>query len=576
MEQPLGSMILLDLAGGVALLLWGLHMVRSGIVRAFGSDLRRFLAVALRNRFLAFIAGLLVTALLQSSTATGLMSASFVAGGEVDLVPALAIMLGANVGTTLIVQALSFNVSAVAPVLFLVGVTAFKRGGQTRTRDLGRVAIGVGLMVLSLHILLDTLAPAESAPAVRTLLGAITSEPLLCLLIAAALTWIAHSSVTVVLLVMSLAYTGFITPVAALALILGANLGSAINPLVEGSQGDNPASRRLPLGNLLNRLVGCVLLLPFLQPIARLLSEVEPSPSRMAADFHTALNLALAIAFIFPLSRVAALLERFLPDRAKHSDPSTPLYLDERALATPSVALVCAARETLHSGDVVEMMLRRAWTAIMTNDRKLVAEVCRMDDAVDRLDEAVKRYVTRITRESLNESDARRAMEIIAFSINLEHVGDIIDKNLMDSAAKKIKRQLVFSSKGAAELEAFYQEVCDNLKLAFSIFMSGDVRIARQLIAGKTSLRATEFAAAESHLARLREGRTERFESSSLHLVLLRDLKRIHSHICSVAYAVLERAGELQPSRLKSMGPEATLLRERDPQACAPPVGHSL
>jgi phosphate:Na+ symporter len=548
-------MILLDLVGGVALLLWGLHMVRSGVVRAFGSDLRRFLAVALRNRFLAFMAGLLVTALLQSSTATGLMTASFVAGGEVDLVPALAIMLGANVGTTLIVQILSFNVSAVAPLLFVVGVTAFKRGGQTRTRDLGRVAIGVGLMVLSLHILLDTLAPTENAPAVRTLLGALTSEPLLCLLIAAGLSWIAHSSVTVVLLVMSLAYSSFITPVAALALILGANLGSAINPLVEGSQGDNPASKRLPLGNLLNRLVGCVLLLPFLQPIANLLSEVEPNPSRVAADFHTAFNLALAIVFIFPLSRIAALLERLLPDRAKQSDPSTPLYLDETALTTPSVALVCAARETLHIGDVVEMMLRRAWTAIMTDDRKLVAEVCRMDDAVDRLDAAVKRYVTKITRDSLDESDGRRAMEIISFSINLEHVGDIIDKNLMDSAAKKIKRRIVFSNQGAAELESFHQEVCDNLKLAFSVFMSGDVRIARQLIAEKMTLRATEFAAAESHLARLREGRTESMESSSLHLDILRDLKRIHSHICSVAYAVLERAGELQPSRLKALEP---------------------
>jgi phosphate:Na+ symporter len=548
-------MILLDLVGGVALLLWGLHMVRSGVVRAFGSDLRRFLAVALRNRFLAFMAGLLVTALLQSSTATGLMTASFVAGGEVDLVPALAIMLGANVGTTLIVQILSFNVSAVAPLLFVVGVTAFKRGGQTRTRDLGRVAIGVGLMVLSLHILLDTLAPTENAPAVRTLLGALTSEPLLCLLIAAGLSWIAHSSVTVVLLVMSLAYSSFITPVAALALILGANLGSAINPLVEGSQGDNPASKRLPLGNLLNRFVGCVLLLPFLQPIANLLSEVEPNPSRLAADFHTAFNLALAIVFIFPLSRIAALLERLLPDRAKQSDPSTPLYLDEAALTTPSVALVCAARETLHTGDVVEMMLRRAWTAIMTDDRKLVAEVCRMDDAVDRLDAAVKRYVTKITRDSLDESDGRRAMEIISFSINLEHVGDIIDKNLMDSAAKKIKRQIVFSNQGAAELESFHQEVCDNLKLAFSVFMSGDVRIARQLIAEKMTLRATEFAAAESHLARLREGRTDSMESSSLHLDILRDLKRIHSHICSVAYAVLERAGELQPSRLKGLEP---------------------
>jgi len=564
-HEHLGSMILLDLVGGVALLLWGLHMVRSGIVRAFGSDLRRFLGVALRNRVLAFMAGLSVTALLQSSTATGLMTASFAAGGEVDLVPALAIMLGANVGTTLIVQILSFNVSAVAPVLFLVGVTAFKRGGQTRTRDLGRVAIGVGLMVLSLHILLDTLAPAENAPAVRTLLGAITSEPLLCLLIAAGLIWIAHSSVTVVLLVMSLAYSNFIAPVAALALILGANLGSAINPMVEGSQGDNPASRRLPLGNLLNRAVGCLLVLPFLHPIARVLAEIEPNPSRMAADFHTAFNVGLALIFILPLNGMAALLTRMLPARAKANDPSTPLYLDETALATPSVALVCAARETLHIGDIIETMLRQAWTALMTNDRKLVTELCRMDDAVDSLDEAVKRYVTKLTRESLNESDGRRAMEIISFSINLEHVGDIIDKNLMDSAAKKIKRQIIFSKAGLAELESFHQEVCDNLKLAFSVFMSGDVRIARQLIAEKATLRATEFAAAESHLARLREGRAETMESSSLHLDVLRDLKRIHSHICSVAYGVLERAGELQPSRLKEIDADAALVTGRNP-----------
>jgi phosphate:Na+ symporter len=557
-------MILLDLTGGVALLLWGLHMVRSGVVRAFGSDLRRFLGMALRNRFVAFLAGIFVTALLQSSTATGLMTASFVTGGTVDLIPALAIMLGANVGTTLIVQVLSFNVSAVAPVLFLIGVIAFKRGGQTRTRDLGRVAIGVGLMVLSLHILLDTLAPAENAPAVRTLLGAMTGEPLLCLLMAAALTWAAHSSVTVVLLVMSLAYSQFITPVAALSLVLGANLGSAINPLVEGSQGDNPASRRLPLGNLLNRLVGCVAVLPFLNPIAQALTRIEPNPSRMAADFHTAFNVALALVFILPLDAIASLLTRLLPEHVKPNEPSTPLYLDEAALATPSVALACAARETLHIGDIIENMLRQTITALMTDDRKLVAEICRADDAVDRLDEAVKLYVTKLTRESLSEQDGHRAMEIISFSINLEHVGDIIDKNLMELAAKKIKRKVVFSKEGAAELESFHQEVFDNLKLAFSVFMSGDVKIARQLITEKAMLRAAEFAAAESHLARLREGRPESIESSSLHLDVLRDLKRIHSHICSVAYPVLERAGELQTTRLKDVEPEFSSIAAAD------------
>jgi phosphate:Na+ symporter len=548
--------ILLDLVGGVALLLWGLHMVHSGIVRAFGSDLRRFLALALRNRVLAFCAGLLVTGLLQSSTATGLMTASFVTTGVLGLAPALAVMLGANVGTTLIVQVLSFNVAALAPILFLVGVTAFKRGRQTRTRDLGRVAIGVGLMVLSLHILLDTLAPAEEAPAVRTLLGALTAEPMLCLLMSTALAWAAHSSVAVVLLVMSLAYSSFITPVAALALILGANVGSAINPLIEGSRGDNPASRRLPLGNLLNRLIGCALVLPFLQPIATQLARFEPNPSRMAADFHTAFNVALAVIFILPLNAVAALLTRWLPDRRQAADPSAPLYLDETALATPSVALACAARETLHIGDIVATMLRQTMTALMTDDRRLVGEISRMDDSVDKLDEAVKLYVTKLTRESLGERDGRRAMEIISFSINLEHVGDIIDKNLMEVAQKKIKRQIVFSKEGAQELEAFHQEVCDNLKLAVSVFMSGDLTIARQLVTEKATLRAAEFAAAENHLARLREGRSESIESSSLHLDILRDLKRIHSHICSVAYPALERAGELQPSRLKDADPD--------------------
>ncbi len=551
----MGSIVLLDLMGGVALLLWGLHMVRTGIMRAFGSELRRLLSTALRNRLLALLAGIGVTALLQSSTATALMITSFAGRGLVDLVPALAIMLGANIGTTLIVQVLSFNVSAVAPVLFLVGVAAFKLGQRTPTRDLGRVAIGLGLMLLALHILLDTLAPAENAPSVRALLEAITGEPVLCVLLAAALTWAAHSSAAIVLLVMPLAYSHFVTPAAALALVLGANLGSAINPILEGGSSSNPASRRLPVGNLINRAIGVVVVLPFLQPIADLFTRLEPNPARMAADFHTVFNIALALAFIFLLDTLAWLLVRLLPDPAKSPDPSTPLYLDETAINTPSVALACAARETLHMGDIVESMLRQAMTALMNNDRKLAAEVSRMDNVVDRLDEAIKLYVTKVTRESLDDRDGRRAMEIIAFAINLEHIGDIIDKNLMELAVKKIKHKYEFSKEGAAELAAFHKRIIDNLKLAFSVFINDNVKIARTLIEEKTQLRTAELACADSHLSRLREGRPESIETSSLHLDVLRDLKRIHSHICSVAYPVLEAAGELQPNRLRDSEP---------------------
>ncbi|HTO81970.1 MAG TPA: Na/Pi cotransporter family protein [Methylomirabilota bacterium] len=549
--------VLLDLMGGVALLLWGLHMVQSGISRAFGSGLRRFLGTALRSRFTALPAGIAVTAILQSSTATALMATSFAADGLVALVPALAIMLGANIGTALIVQILSFDVTRAAPALFIIGLVAFRQGGKTRTRDLGRVAIGLGLMLLSLHILLDTLAPAEQAPTMRGLLAAAADEPLLCVLVAAALTWAAHSSVAVVLLVMSLAYAQFVPPATALALVVGANIGTAINPVIEGGRAGDPASRRLPVGNLVNRTAGGLLVLPFLQPIATWLLEFEPNLSRMVADFHLLFNLGLAALLLWPLDGLAWLLTRLMPARPEPDDPARPLYLDAAVLDAPHVALACAARETLHVGDIVESMLRQTMTALLTDDRKLVAQIARMDDAVDQLTEAVKLYVTKITRQSLDEADGRRAMDIISFSINLEHLGDIIDKNLMDLAARKIKRRLAFSREGAAELEAFHRRVLDSLKLAFGVFLSGDVKSARRLMAEKANLRAAELAAADSHLARLREGRAESIETSSLHLDVLRDLKRAHSHVCSVAYPVLEAAGELHQSRLKASEPTA-------------------
>jgi phosphate:Na+ symporter len=545
----MGSLVLLDLMGGVALLLWGLHMVQSGILRAFGPGLRRLLAGALRNRFAAFAAGIGLTALLQSSTATALITSSFTAEGLVSLVPALAIMLGANVGTTLIVQVLSFNIAAIAPVLFIFGLVAFRGGARSRIKDIGRVFIGLGLMLLALHILLDTLAPAEDAPGARVVMSAITGDPMMCIILGAVVTWAAHSSVATVLLIMSLAYAHFVTPFAALALVLGANLGSAINPVFEGARRDNPASYRLPLGNLINRLVGVLLVAPFLRPITETLQAWQPDLAKLTAEFHIAFNVATAVIFIGLLDGMAVLLKRLLPDQIREADPSRPRYLDESALETPSLALADAARETLHMGDHVEVMLRKVMAAMMTNDRALVDQVSRMDNAVDSLDEAIKLYVTKLTRGSLDEHEGQRAMEIISFAINLEHIGDIIDKNLSELATKKIKRRFQFSPEGAEELSAFHKRTMDSLRIAFGVFMSGDVNEARKLLTEKAALRNAELAATERHLERLREGRPETVETTSLHLDVLRDLRRIHSHICSVAYPVLDAAGELPVSQ---------------------------
>lgn len=547
---------LIDLAGAIALLLWGTHMVQTGIQRAFGPKLRSALGNALRSRMRAFLAGLGVTAVLQSSTATGLMVAGFAAGGLVDLVPALAVMLGANVGTTLIVQVLSFDVVAVSPALILVGVLMFRRDSNPFTHDLGRVFIGLGLMLLALHQLLEMMTPYEDAPSLRILLGAVTTAPLVAVLLAAGVTWAVHSSVAVVLFVMSLASKGVVPPNTAFALILGANLGTAINPLLEGASGNDPAAKRLPLGNFLTRVVGVVAVLAVLPTIGIWMVRIEPDNARAAADFHTLFNLALAALFLPLLKPYAALLQRWLPTRVDPADPARPLYLDPAARETPIVAVGAAAREALRLADVLETMLQGARDALVQGQRKQISLTRRLDDVLDSLNTAIKTYLTSLDPDELGEADHRRLEEILTFAMNMEQAGDVVDRNLLPHAAKRLKRGLSFSKDGEAELTAMLDRLIANLRTAASLFMTEDPRAARLLAEEKAAFRDAEGAATRAHFERLRAGRLDTAETSALHLDLLRDMKLVNGHIvAAAAYPVLERSGELLPTRIATNDP---------------------
>ncbi|MCA7120757.1 MAG: Na/Pi cotransporter family protein [Acidibrevibacterium sp.] len=555
------TLTLVDLAGLIALLLWGVHMVQTGVQRAFGPSLRRFLGVALARRPAAFVAGLGITAILQSSTATGLMVASFAAEGMLALVPGLAVMLGANVGTTLIVQVLSFDVSRIATLFILAGVIAFRRGGASQVRDLGRVGIGLGLMLLALHLLLQVITPYEDVPSLRLLLGALTTQPLMDVLLAALLTWAAHSSVAVVLVIMSFAARGVVPPDAAFALVLGANLGTAINPLLEGSAGDDPAARRLPMGNLLNRVAGVIVALLLLGPIGRTLVVLEPDPARAVADFHTAFNLVLALIFFPALTPYARLLAWLLPSRVAAIDPGRPLYLDAAARETPTIAIAAAAREALRMADVLETMLAGARAALIGGDRRRVGETRRLDDVLDRLNAAIKAYLTLLDPESMSEADHQRLAQVLAFTTHLENAGDVVDKNLLAHAAKRIKRGIAFSPEGGAELDQMFARLVKNLRTAASVFLSGDLATARLLAAEKETLRDLEARATAAHFARLRAGRIDSTETSTLHLDVLRDLLRINTHfVAAAAYPVLEEQGALLPSRLRPN--DETALKE--------------
>ena len=560
--------ILIELLGAVALLLWGTRMVRTGILRAFGADLRHWLRVSLRNRFLAFLAGLGVTGMLQSSTATALVVASFAGRGLVATAPALAVMLGADVGTTLVAQVLSLNIGWLAPILILAGVLTYLSSASTY-RELGRVALGLGLMLLALRLIFVASAPMHDAPILKELFAALGDEALLAVLLAALLTWLAHSSLSVVLLLMSLADVGVVPVALAGTLVLGANLGGAL-PALTATFGEPPAGRRVAVGNLLFKLIGVIVVLPFVGLLVPLIAQLEADPARFVVNFHTAFNLALGAAFIMLTNAVAALCARLLPDRPVEADPGRPRHLDRTTIETPGLALACAAREALRMGDLVETMLRESFDVLKRNDRSKLAWMQNLDDAVDRLHEAIKLFVTDVTREPLTSGESRRAAEILSFTTNLEHIGDIIDKSLLELAEKKIRLQLRFSKEGWSEIDALHGRVLDNLQMALGVFMSGDVAIARRLIDEKVAFREAERQAAENHLGRLRAGRPESIDSSALHLDILRDLKRVHSHICAVAYPLLDEAGHLYRSRLKHVERRAMEEGAADSERAAP------
>lgn len=547
------TLTLLDIAGTVALLLWGVHMVQTGVQRAFGPALRQFLGRTLRNRFQAFVAGLGVTAILQSSTATGLMVAGFAAEGLVGLPAALAVMLGANVGTTLIVQLLSFDVAVVAPVLILVGVLLFRRA-EAGPRDFGRVLIGLGLILMALHQFLTLLGPLSADPLTRSILVTLAPHIVFLVLLGALLTWAAHSSVAIVLLAMSLAANSVIPLPAAIGLALGANLGTAINPVLEGAKGRDPAGARLPLGNLANRIFGVLVVLALYPYVTPLLLRFEGAPARAVADFHTAFNLALAVVFFPWLLLYARLLERWAPIKPTQEAPGAPLYLQEALRDHPGQALGAAAREALRMADVLEEMLVGLKAALIKSDRRQIEQTKRLDDVLDRLNTAIKDYVMSIDQDRLSEAEGQTLARILSFSINLERAGDLVDRNLLGIVTRRLKRGLSFSPEGEADLVGQVDRLIANARSAAALFVSGDVAAAHALAHEKAVFREAEEQAMAAHFRRLRSGNVATVETSSLHLDALADLKRVNSHLVeSAAYPILRQRGDLRTSRVRSL-----------------------
>ena len=541
---------LLNLLAAIALLVWGTQLVRTGIVRVFGASLRSILSKSVKNRLTAMLSGVGVTALVQSSTATALIVASFVGQGLMSLPSALAVMLGADIGTSLMALVFSRDLSWLSPLFIFVGVVLFIARQSTTVGRIGRILIGLGLMLLALQLVTQSTNVLTQAPAIKALLGSLSSDRMLEITVGAVLSILSYSSLALVLLTATLASTGVVPIDVALGLVLGANLGSGLLAVLT-TLSANVETRQVPIGNLVFKLIGLALVAPF---ISVWLDNVRPWVSEVAALvvlFHLTFNVVVGLLFIGMTQVVARRVEKWLPKLEKSTVAGRQRHLDLSALETPSLALSCAVREAMHQADVVETMLLGVYGVIKNNDLQLAQALQKMDDTVDELYADIKYYLTKISREALSESEGHRWTDIISFTINMEQIGDIIERVLEDVENKKIKPGREFSEAGMAEITDLHGRLVDNLRLGMSVFLDGNLRDARKLLEEKTRFRDLEREYAATHLERLAVNTPQSMDTSSLHIDLISDLKRINSHICSIAYPILDSAGVLAPNRLR-------------------------
>lgn len=533
---------LLNLLSAIALLVWGTHIVRTGILRVYGSQLRSVLSYSVSRRPLAFAAGIGVTALVQSSNATALLVTSFAGQGLMALTPALAIMLGADVGTALMARVLTLDLRWLSPLLIVVGVIFFLSRKQTRAGQLGRVAIGLGLMLLALQLIVAAATPITQAQGIKVMFASLTGDLLLDALVGALFALVSYSSLAAVLLTATLTGAGLISLPVAIGLVIGANIGSGVLAFLNASL-QSPAGRRVALGSLLYKVVGLVLIIPVLDPLVSWMDDLAWRPAELVIGFHVLYNTLRCVLMLPTVGLMGRFCTRLLPDRLEQNGVARPRHLDPTALETPSLALANAVRETLRIGDLVDNMLAHLLDVLRgTHNTALGKEIRRLDDDVDALHTAVKLYLARVPKEALDENEHRRWAEILELAVNLEHAGDLIERMLARVQDEKTSRRTSFSESGLEELATLHAQLLANLRLGLSVFLSGDRESARQLLREKRRFRAQERRLAHSHVGRLNREVVQSIETSALHLELIGDMKRLNSLFCSSAYAVLETA----------------------------------
>jgi phosphate:Na+ symporter len=534
--------LLIEILGSIALLLWGLRMVRTGVMRSYGNNLKRLARRSEGKALPAFVSGLLVAAFLQSSTAAILISASFAGQGLISIGTAFITMLGADVGTSVAVLIASQKFTTVAPFLLALGVFGFIGSKINKWQNVFRAISGLGLILFALSLIASTAGGLSELKQFTELLRIFENQPVFFVLLALILTYLSYSSLAIVLLSVSFLATGVIGLNEGLYLVLGANLGSGFLPLISNWKA-SVLELTPVLANLIIRVICIVAFYPFVNFVA-ILALKFISIELLPAIYHLSLNLIVAFIGIIFSKNIITLAEKLFSNREEQK-LAYPRFLELKNFSMPAISLASAKREALHMAEISQKMVVSSLAVLRDNNVTLRHEIIKNEDIVDNLFDSIKLYIARILQEELTPTETQKALNILNFTTNMEHIGDIVNNSLMDISGKKIDKHIQFSKEGLSEIISIHEVVCSNFDLAINTFVSDDCELAKVLYEKKQELRKLEKRSVSKHLQRIGKGITDSLETSSMHIDVIRDYKRVNSLLSSVAYPILIASGEI-------------------------------
>jgi len=530
---------LINLLGGLALFLYGMVLAQNGLQQGAGSKLRNVLGSLTKNRFLGVGLGTLVTFLLQSSSATTVILVGLTSAAVIPFARTVAVILGADIGTTLTVQLISFKISHYSLLFVFVGFLVSQVSKRSISRYFAEALMGFGFIFFGMQVMADATGPLRDLPWFNSFMASLANNPFLGILISTIFTGIVQSSAATIGIALSFATSGVLELEPAIAIILGANIGTCVTAVLATLGAATVEGRRVAAAHIGIKILGVLLMAPFIHPFADLTRMISTGDvARQIANAHTLFNIVLALVFIPFTGQIARAVEKLVADRPS-ADQFRPRFLDPTALESPSLALANASREIQRMANIVEQMLIQAFEPLEKDDLDLVEKITAKDQRVDLLDKQTKLYLTHLAKGGMSPEQAREEYELVDFSSELERIADILCKNLMYHAQKRIRKGYKFSPEGLQELKDMHNRTVEHFRLAIAVFTSKDPALANRCIEEKRELRKLALDLRHSHIERLHRGVSGAIETTSLHMDVLYSFATINSAITNLSYRVI-------------------------------------